>query len=462
MERYDRQLRLWGALGQDSLNRSRVCVVGPATPSLQEVFKNLVLAGISSLTWLKVECAVQSGSLFLAELKKDLEPLASKQLEYEENDLRKTLQQPQYDWTRFSVVILTCIGEQTTMLDLNEIRRQRGTKFPPVLNTFVSGFYGYIYLVLSETHFVMQAHPDSKKYDLRLQNPWPELINYVDTFDLSKMDIATFSGIPYTVLLMKCIAKLERDGNNGRITIDQMKKVLDQICLPLGNDVIYEPNYVEAKRYAYLACSQNDCCKELEDLLRNLEISDYGNDWHDTYNYEILTLLLTLKNIAQENGELSFQPLTGALPDMESTTENYIRLKKLYEVKAKLDKSRVEESLARSKKTVSQDVLETFCSHYGEVRKILPPKSDLLGIFSTSNALLDALVMVQFWEQPAVTAEGKDEFIGLRVDENYSVMAFFGGAVVQEAIKLITHHYVPIDNLFLYNGINNSSATYKI
>ena len=97
MERYDRQLRLWGALGQDSLNRSRVCVVGPATPLLQEVFKNLVLAGISSLTWLKVECAVQSGSLFLAELKKDLEPLASKQLEYEENDLRKTLQQPQYD-----------------------------------------------------------------------------------------------------------------------------------------------------------------------------------------------------------------------------------------------------------------------------------------------------------------------------------------------------------------------------
>lgn len=92
----------------------------------------------------------------------------------------------------------------------------------------------------------------------------------------------------------------------------------------------------------------------------------------------------------------------------------------------------------------------------------MPPKSDLLGIFSTSNALLDALVMVQFWEQPAVTAEGKDEFIGLRVDDNYSVMAFFGGAVVQEAIKLITHHYVPIDNLFLYNGINNSSATYKI
>ncbi|QHS76725.1 Ula1p [Saccharomyces paradoxus] len=462
MERYDRQLRLWGAVGQDSLNRSRVCVIGPATPLLQEVIKNLVLAGISSLTWLKVKYAVPSGALFLAQLKKDLERLASKQLEYEENDLEKTLQQLQYDWARFSVVILTCIGDQTTILDLNEVRRQRGTNFPPVLNTFVSGFYGYMNLVLSETHFVLQAHPDSKKYDLRLQKPWPELINYVNTFDLSKMDIPTFSGIPYIVLLMKCIAKLGKGGNTGRITIGQVKNALNQICFPLGNDVIYEPNYVEAKRYAYLACSQNDCCKELDDLLRNLEISDYGNDWHDTYNYEIFTLLLALKKIAEENGELSFQPLTGALPDMESTTENYIRLKTLYEVKAKLDKSCVEQILARGKKKVSQDVLNTFCSHYGEVRKILPPKSDLLGIFSTSNTLLDALVMVQFWEQSTVTSEPKDEFIGLRVDDNYPVMAFFGGAVAQEAIKLITHHYVPIDNLFLYNGIDNSSATYKI
>lgn len=77
MERYDRQLRLWGPLGQDNLNQARVCVLGPATPLLQEIAKNLVLAGISSLTWLKEKSAVQSGPLFLADLKGDLEPLTS-------------------------------------------------------------------------------------------------------------------------------------------------------------------------------------------------------------------------------------------------------------------------------------------------------------------------------------------------------------------------------------------------
>lgn len=92
----------------------------------------------------------------------------------------------------------------------------------------------------------------------------------------------------------------------------------------------------------------------------------------------------------------------------------------------------------------------------------MPSKSDLLGIFSTSNTLLNALVVVQFCGQLTEIIESKDEFTGLQADGNYSVMAFLGGAVAQEAIKLITHHYVPIDNLFLYNGVDNSSTTYKI
>lgn len=83
------------------------------------------------------------------------------------------------------MIILTCIGKQTTLVDLNEVRRRMGTKFPPVLNTSVAGFYGYMNLVLSEIHFVLQSHPDNKKYDLRLQKPWPELADYVNTFDLS-------------------------------------------------------------------------------------------------------------------------------------------------------------------------------------------------------------------------------------------------------------------------------------
>ncbi|EJT42584.1 ULA1-like protein [Saccharomyces kudriavzevii IFO 1802] len=461
MERYDRQLRLWGPLGQDRLNRSCVCLIGPVTPLLQEVSKNLVLAGVSSFTWLKENSAVPSGPLFLAELKKDLEPLTSKLLVYEEKDLGEILEQLQYDWSRFSVIILICIGKQNTLLDLNEIKRGIGTKFPPVLNTSVSGLYGYVNLVLSEAHFVLRAHPDSKKYDLRLQNPWPELVEYVKTFDLTRMDVVEFSGIPYIVLLIKCIAKLKKDGNSGKLTSGQVKDTLSQICLSLGEGAACESNYAEARRYAYLACSRDDCYQELDDLLRNLEISDDEHDWHDICNYEIVTLVLALKRMAQESEESTFQPLAGALPDMESTTVNYTELKSIYEVKAEFDRSCVKKSLVSSGKKVSKGVLNTFCSHYGEVRGILPSESDLLGIFSTSNTLLSALVMRQFQKQ-YTSVECENEFIGLEIDGNYSIMAFFGGVVAQEAIKLITHHFIPIDNLFLYNGIDNSSATYKI
>ncbi|CAI4053345.1 hypothetical protein N7582_005700 [Saccharomyces uvarum] len=462
MERYDRQLRLWGPLGQDNLNQARVCVLGPATPLLQEIAKNLVLAGISSLTWLKEKSAVQSGPLFLADLKGDLEPLTSKQLEYEENGLEEILTHSRYDWSNFSVIILTCIGKQTTLVDLNEVRRRMGTKFPPVLNTSVAGFYGYMNLVLSEIHFVLQSHPDNKKYDLRLQKPWPELADYVNTFDLSKMDVVAFSGIPYIILLIKCIAILKKDGSEKKITSGQVRKALDQVCLSVGDNALYESNYVEARRYAYLACSQDGCRKEIDDLLRTVETSSDAHDWHDVYNYEILTLLLALKDISRGNKNSTFEPLTSALPDMESTTENYIKIKTLYEAKAELDKSCIQQSLVSGKKTVSNGVLNAFCSHFGEIKTVLPPKGDLLGIFNTSHSLLNALLMVQFQEESIGTVALKNEFLGLHLDCNYPVMAFFGGAVAQEAIKLITHHYVPIDDLFLYNGIDNSSAIYKI
>ncbi|CAI1768970.1 hypothetical protein SEUBUCD646_0P02770 [Saccharomyces eubayanus] len=462
MERYDRQVRLWGPSGQDNLNQARVCVLGPATALLQEVSKNLVLAGISSLTWLKEKSAVQPGPLFLAKLKRDLEPLTSKQLEYEEKGLEEILMHSHYDWSQFSVIILTCIGKQTTLVDLNEVRGRIGTKFPPVLNTSVSGFYGYMNLVLSEPHFVLQSHPDNKKYDLRLQQPWPELIDYVNTFDLSKMDVVAFSGIPYIILLIKCIAILQKDGSTKEITAGRVREALDQVCLSVGENALCESNYVEARRYAYLACSQDGSPKEQDDLLRTVETPNDAHDWHDVYNYEVLTLLLVLKNMSRGNKNSTFQPLTSALPDMESTTGNYIKLKTLYEAKAELDKSRIQQSLIFSRKTVSKDVLNAFCSHSGEIKIVLPPKGDLLGIFNTSHSLLSALLTVQFQGEFIATVALEDEFKGLQLDCNYPVMAFFGGAVAQEAIKLITHHYVPTDDLFLYNGINNSSVMYKI
>lgn len=40
----------------------------------------------------------------------------------------------------------------------------------------------------------------------------------------------------------------------------------------------------------------------------------------------------------------------------------------------------------------------------------------------------------------------------------YPVYAFMGGLLSQEVVKLITHQFVPIDNTFIYDGINGENS----
>ena len=87
MDRYDRQLRLWGKSGQQQLESAHICIVGKETALLQETLKNLVLAGVSKFTWycpdeetVKYETDGSSGpkqatSLFYADIVSDLNPL---------------------------------------------------------------------------------------------------------------------------------------------------------------------------------------------------------------------------------------------------------------------------------------------------------------------------------------------------------------------------------------------------
>jgi len=43
--------------------------------------------------------------------------------------------------------------------------------------------------------------------------------------------------------------------------------------------------------------------------------------------------------------------------------------------------------------------------------------------------------------------------------ELHNIAAFMGGVGSQEVIKLITHQFVPVNNTFLYNGINGTCSS---
>jgi hypothetical protein len=46
--------------------------------------------------------------------------------------------------------------------------------------------------------------------------------------------------------------------------------------------------------------------------------------------------------------------------------------------------------------------------------------------------------------------------------ELHNIASFMGGVASQEAIKLITHQYTPLNNTFLYNGMNSTSQVWTL
>lgn len=46
--------------------------------------------------------------------------------------------------------------------------------------------------------------------------------------------------------------------------------------------------------------------------------------------------------------------------------------------------------------------------------------------------------------------------------ELHNISAIIGGVAAQEAVKIITHQYVPINNTFIYNGISSTGVVYSL
>ncbi len=65
-------------------------------------------------------------------------------------------------------------------------------------------------------------------------------------------------------------------------------------------------------------------------------------------------------------------------------------------------------------------------------------------------------------QQSCIRENILEELCRYGASELHSISAFIGGCCAQEAIKLITHQYVPIDNVLVYNGIRQSTNVFKL
>ncbi|CAF2052100.1 unnamed protein product [Brassica napus] len=493
--KYDRQLRIWGELGQAALEEASICLLH-CGPTGSEALKNLVLGGVGSFTVVdgsKVELG-DLGNNFMVDERSVGQSKAKSVCAFlqELNDsVKATFIEENPDtlittnasfFSQFTLVIATQLVEDS-MVKLDRICREANVMLVFARSYGLSGF-----LRVSE-HTVIDSKPDHFLDDLRLNNPWPELKSFVETIDLNVSDPVAHKHIPYVVILVKMADEWAQDLVKSKmISMD-------------------EDNYKEAIEAAFKVFAPRGISSEIQQICNDTcaELSSNSSDFW--------VMVAALKEFISNEGD-GEAPLEGSIPDMTSSTEHYINLQKIYQAKAEADflvmEKRVKnilKKIGRDPSSISKPAIKSFCKNVRklkvcryrmvedefsnpsvtEIQKCLADEdySGAMGFYVLLRAV-DRFA-ANYNKFPGQFDGGMDEDISrlkttalslltdlvcngsvlpddlinemcrFGASELHVVAAFIGGITSQEVIKLVTKQFVPMLGTYIFNGIDHKS-----
>lgn len=379
------------------------------------------------------------------------------------------------------------------------------------------------------------------------------------------MDTLYHSHIPYIVILYKAIQFWRSQHNNSDPKSFSDKEAFKQVIKGMAIDFKTEINFEEAVRESYRAYTVKEISQDTLKAIFSIYSSRLNSDGKlalksDDSNFYFLASALALYLGIQptSNGEFSIAkppPLSGAIPDMTSTTEMYVELQRLYQQQAESDakqlKSLLTDVLAtagRLPNSISEEEVDTFCKNAANllslktsaledelsgsgnssskeiVKDVLendlfddPAQTPILwylalraadgfyakygrwpGDFEAGDEAEESSLLAEdqkemeellkrkyeefevahlFDQSPMVSVEEEEDHAGVvsfKTDayaqemvryggcELHTISAVIGGIASQEAVKVITHQYVPLNNTYIFNGIASCGSTYEL
>lgn len=363
-KKYDRQLRLWGAAGQQALQKAKVCLLN-ASGAGSETLKNLVLPGVSFVIVDKalVTEADLGTNFFLtpedlgkprgercAELLKELNPddVTGGSLAESPEHIIET--NPDFfREQKFTLVVATQLPEQLTVKLAVALHRDH----IPLVVVRSYGLFGFV-RVQSPDVSVLETFPDQVTEDLRLANPFPELqefVNQIGNPDDVK-DGLLHGHIPYVALLVHYYQKWRAQTGyqgTGNLSVAQRREI--RALVEGGRRQVAaaaaaedeggaankgpksEENFQEAINSLH-KLNQPPPPDALQRLFAHPEADRRGEDGSDAFWITVAAA----REFHRRHGVL---PITGKVNDMTSTTELFIGLQKCYQQKAAQDADEV-------------------------------------------------------------------------------------------------------------------------
>lgn len=356
-----------------------------------------------------------------------------------------------------------------------------------------AGFYSAISVQLPSAFPVVDTHPDPDTIqDLRLLSPWPELVAEVTALgDLDSMEDHDHGHVPYILILLYYLEKWKQS-HEGKLPNTFKEKTAFRNLIRAGarteNAEGGEENFDEAaaavlKTIAPFAIKSG--CREMfeKESCRNLNAKS-AHFW---------VIAAAIKSFYTDHGVL---PVPGSLPDMKAKSADYIKLQNVYKSKARKDIAEVtesvrttEQSLGRKTKILDGEI-EAFCKNAAHVRVLegnllpqiriengdVPTRKTVVSEMQNPDTLLPILFAFESdgrAQLQDVIANNDDvdlealnnmfaEVDRVRGQELHNISSLTGGMVAQEAIKIITRQYVPLDNTCIYDGIRGSTAVLRL
>lgn len=406
-DKYDRQLRLWGASGQAALSSTLVVLIGSSACGTESL-KNLVLPGVGAFLIVddvvyddgvvngeisasdgtdveKLQFTGPTSNFFagpsagsstkaamacslLCELNPDVSGYHCTVPSLEKVDYPTFLSKLQNEPPKVngavatsSILVISADQPSPVLLPLSWACHSLSLS---LINVRSYGLLGYVRVQTpSPYHVVKDAKKTNKLEDLRLSagasGVFPGLKRVYDS--IGKLDTITDSKdhghVPYIIILLQALEKWNESHNGAPNTYDE-KEEFRSMVKSMSNDYGNELNFQEAHDQAHLVWADDKISDQSKEVLDRCteeifyaQAIDADMDTEcssKTVNMAVLQfqlMTLALKQFLNDNGDVP--PLDGTIPDMASDTKTFVALQEAYRAQAELDRSKLTQQITK-------------------------------------------------------------------------------------------------------------------
>ncbi|KAH0794434.1 ThiF family protein [Histomonas meleagridis] len=497
LERYDRQIRLWGINGQQSIVAATLVVTGSDCVS-SEFLKNMTLHGVKNVIIVDDALVTKDdlGTNFyvdetylgkpraqaVADLLTEMNPDAIiKPILKAPNDI-SFLDEIKQDKDCF--IVTTGNQTPTFLKTLSRKCREIGIR---QAHLQITGYFGAFYIDGGLHHFYEETkNPNNPIFtkELRMSQPFPELKAFFDSFDFDKLSEAEHGHIPYPVILYQAAELVKKELGVDKLSFSNLSAIQSQISKMHHIKIDAENNTMTEEECFKEALSKVMFILIPPTLPDNLPDCFSLSDKIGEVKSPFWEMIRATQRFYKKHGVI---PHYGGCPDMETSFKWYQQLKEIYIHKSEEDWKEIREDLKSNGCEIDETIFERFKHNIYSVGGIeFKTIEEQIDAKSPNNKSPLAIVQMlfiaarQFLEKEGRTPKKGDEAkllelmkeIGAKDDNNEltkyveefcryngdvipSVAGSFAAVLAEEVTKIIIRQLPPADKPVVVDSIHS-------